>query len=683
MNIIVGQSGNTAAVKPSTSDAPIAIVEKPESSARAQDDFGAFFAAPVSTKDLASLLRSRDVESAEPDNKEPDKPTEEKTETARDGTFFPPKLLAAHHDRDPERTTSDLPMPASKAERIPTTKLADPAARLAHDFVLSTPPLQQLHLDDQPSNHPVNHRRVDHHLVSDTTHDLTVVIPQTILTEVWEIENDTHQAPPPQIVENSNLLVSGTNNGLTMPAQRKSIPASIQNLQHTISADGMSLPGHDLKRWSADHTTAPRQAENAVNQADESDQQVFHAKSVEPVAMQRYPRAAKETSSTPSAQRAIPAPSAQQATPLHSTQRASSAFSAQQVTPDPSTKQITPLNSTQQASSTPSAQRAIPAPSAQQAAPLHSTQQASSAFSAQQVTPDPSTQQITPLHSTQQASSSPYTQQALPLAFTQQTSAVLYTQQAAVIPPQNIEHLHPGKSGAAALPSTQDKPSLSAMETRIQKFPTHSGTSTQTVQGTLGGLRAPSKQIAPAAFAVSKSPNTGISDSIASLLSPSGGSEMTSWEAPRLQQAHHASTMLARAEIAPHIARQLVEVMSQAAHRPTEIALSPEELGRVRMSVAAEDGKITVSILTERPETLDLMRRHIDQLGQSFRSMGYDQVSFSFGQGAQTGDQSGSNPSASSPSGPSQTDIANSGTETGANVVNLDSAPTTGIDIRL
>jgi flagellar hook-length control protein FliK len=221
------------------------------------------------------------------------------------------------------------------------------------------------------------------------------------------------------------------------------------------------------------------------------------------------------------------------------------------------------------------------------------------------------------------------------------------------------------------------------VETRIQKFPTHSGTSTQTVQGTLGGLRAPSKQIAPAAFAVSKSPNTGISDSIASLLSPSGGSEMTSWEAPRLQQAHHASTMLARAEIAPHIARQLVEVMSQAAHRPTEIALSPEELGRVRMSVAAEDGKITVSILTERPETLDLMRRHIDQLGQSFRSMGYDQVSFSFGQGAQTGDQSGSNPSASSPSGPSQTDTANSGTETGANVVNLDSAPTTGIDIRL
>ena len=101
------------------------------------------------------------------------------------------------------------------------------------------------------------------------------------------------------------------------------------------------------------------------------------------------------------------------------------------------------------------------------------------------------------------------------------------------------------------------------------------------------------------------------------------------------------------------------------------------------MSVAAEDGKITVSILTERPETLDLMRRHIDQLGQSFRSMGYDQVSFSFGQGAHTGDQSGSNPSASSPSGPSQTDTANSGTETGANIVNLDSAPTTGIDIRL
>tara|TARA_R100001369_G_scaffold86602_3_gene121244 strand:+ start:155 stop:631 length:477 start_codon:yes stop_codon:yes gene_type:complete len=158
---------------------------------------------------------------------------------------------------------------------------------------------------------------------------------------------------------------------------------------------------------------------------------------------------------------------------------------------------------------------------------------------------------------------------------------------------------------------------------------------------------------------------------------------MMSWESPRAQQAHPVTPMLARAEIMPHIARQLVEVMGQAAHRPTEIVLSPEELGRVRMSMLAEDGKITVSILTERPETLDLMRRHIDQLGQSFRSMGYDQISFSFGQGAQSGDQSSKNPSANNPSELSQTGTANSGTVIGVNIIDLDSAHTTGIDIRL
>ena len=256
-------------------------------------------------------------------------------------------------------------------------------------------------------------------------------------------------------------------------------------------------------------------------------------------------------------------------------------------------------------------------------------------------------------------------------------------QQNVVTPLQDTELLRPERSGAAVTSPARDKLSLGAVESRVQNVASHADNSMQSLHGALGGTRAPTKQIELAEFTASKPANTTNSDSLVSLLSPSDSFETTSWEAPRAQHAHPASSVSARAEIVPHIAKQLVEVMGQAAHRPTEIALSPEELGRVRMSMVAEDGKITVSILTERPETLDLMRRHIEQLGQSFRSMGYDQVSFSFGLGAQTGDQSSGNPSKNTSSEPSQTGTTGSGTETGVNTVNLDSTPSTGIDIRL
>jgi len=50
---------------------------------------------------------------------------------------------------------------------------------------------------------------------------------------------------------------------------------------------------------------------------------------------------------------------------------------------------------------------------------------------------------------------------------------------------------------------------------------------------------------------------------------------------------------------------------------------------------------MTVSITAERPETLDLIRRHIDILGQDFRDMGYERSEFSFDQGQPRSPDSG------------------------------------------
>ena len=627
-----------AAAKPLASGVTVTLVEQPESAVRVHDDFGAFFAAPVPTKDPDALLRSKVTESAGPENKGRGKPAEEKTNVSPESTFFPPKSITAHHDREPELSAFDRPFPAPKAKQTPANQLVVSTTRLSHDTARSNRPVQQLHLAGRLRSDTVNEQRIDHHLSSVTKSDVVNIAPKTVLTEVQDIKGDTLPAAHWPMVENRSLLISGTQIDLKAPAQGRSAPENIQNLKHREFADGMSLPSQDLKSWSTDSATAPKQTGNAMNQVNESFQEVLHVKSVEHVAMQVYPRADLETSFALSLHQAIPVAFAQQAVPATSLQQPAPAASLRQPAPAASLQQPAPAASLQQPAPATPLQQTAPAASLHQSAPATSLQQAISAR---------------------------------------------HMQQNVVTPLQDTELLRPERSGAAVTSPARDKLSLGAVESRVQNVASHADNSMQSLHGALGGTRAPTKQIELAEFTASKPANTTNSDSLVSLLSPSDSFETTGWEAPRAQHAHPASSVSARAEIVPHIAKQLVEVMGQAAHRPTEIALSPEELGRVRMSMVAEDGKITVSILTERPETLDLMRRHIEQLGQSFRSMGYDQVSFSFGLGAQTGDQSSGNPSKNTSSEPSQTGTTGSGTETGVNTVNLDSTPSTGIDIRL
>ncbi|MDF1728843.1 MAG: flagellar hook-length control protein FliK [Sulfitobacter sp.] len=94
-----------------------------------------------------------------------------------------------------------------------------------------------------------------------------------------------------------------------------------------------------------------------------------------------------------------------------------------------------------------------------------------------------------------------------------------------------------------------------------------------------------------------------------------------------------------RMDLPTHVARQIVEVAQHLPGRPVEISLSPEELGRVRLSVSPTEAGLTVHVAADRPETLDLMRRHIQTLAQEFGAIGYGDVAFSF--------SSGSNPTSS------------------------------------
>lgn len=78
------------------------------------------------------------------------------------------------------------------------------------------------------------------------------------------------------------------------------------------------------------------------------------------------------------------------------------------------------------------------------------------------------------------------------------------------------------------------------------------------------------------------------------------------------------------------IVQQVAEAMVRMKGDRIEIALSPEELGRLRMVIGRQNGAPHIHIWAERPEILDLMRRHTDLLSEQFGQDGMGTPSFSF-----------------------------------------------------
>lgn len=113
-----------------------------------------------------------------------------------------------------------------------------------------------------------------------------------------------------------------------------------------------------------------------------------------------------------------------------------------------------------------------------------------------------------------------------------------------------------------------------------------------------------------------------------------GGLEFSSLEG-RSNATLHTTSGVARPEFARSVAAQMAEVIRHFPDKPVDLSLNPQELGKLRMSIAAAEGSVTIQILAERQETLDLIRRNIDQLSRDLSEMGFGSVNLAFGQGAQ------------------------------------------------
>ncbi|MDO5704767.1 MAG: flagellar hook-length control protein FliK, partial [Paracoccus sp. (in: a-proteobacteria)] len=78
---------------------------------------------------------------------------------------------------------------------------------------------------------------------------------------------------------------------------------------------------------------------------------------------------------------------------------------------------------------------------------------------------------------------------------------------------------------------------------------------------------------------------------------------------------------------APAVARQIAQAAVTLREGEIELALAPEELGRLRLRVTQAEGGATVTVWFERPEVLEAARRHLDLLIRDLQDSGFESPS--------------------------------------------------------
>ncbi len=144
----------------------------------------------------------------------------------------------------------------------------------------------------------------------------------------------------------------------------------------------------------------------------------------------------------------------------------------------------------------------------------------------------------------------------------------------------------------------------------------------------------PSYTVLPNSVIGTRPQETG--DVIEQALTASGSDGLLREErAPALDNARRSISGASRVELARSVAAQIGDAARGSTEGTIEVRLSPEELGRVRLSMIQTEFGLTVTIVAERAETLELIRRNTELFAQDLRNLGHQNIAFSFDQGAE------------------------------------------------
>lgn len=189
---------------------------------------------------------------------------------------------------------------------------------------------------------------------------------------------------------------------------------------------------------------------------------------------------------------------------------------------------------------------------------------------------------------------------------------------------------------------------------------------------------APRPEVAASSATKLLAPLLNGADVVASLGEPGHaegalGLAHTDTSAPRTDPASPRSAT-AELRAPPSPVNQIGDVVRATAGSRVELMLAPEELGRVTLSFQPDGDGVRVHLMADRPDTLDLFRRHAADLEAELRAAGYDSASFSFASGGRdpegSSEEGGWRQTADSPPDPDPMRPADSGSA-GAGALDL------------
>lgn len=109
------------------------------------------------------------------------------------------------------------------------------------------------------------------------------------------------------------------------------------------------------------------------------------------------------------------------------------------------------------------------------------------------------------------------------------------------------------------------------------------------------------------------------------------GDEVALVSATTPSQTARAYPVLFAAVEPQRVTQQIAEAVRRGTDGSIELALSPKELGTVRMSIHATDTGTAIVMTAERDETMQLLRRHAEMLHDAFRDIGLGTLDLRFG----------------------------------------------------
>ncbi|TGD41937.1 flagellar hook-length control protein FliK [Pseudotabrizicola sediminis] len=86
---------------------------------------------------------------------------------------------------------------------------------------------------------------------------------------------------------------------------------------------------------------------------------------------------------------------------------------------------------------------------------------------------------------------------------------------------------------------------------------------------------------------------------------------------------------------ASQISQTILQIIQKGADSPVEVMLRPEELGKIRFDLTTIGDRLHIMLYVERPDAMDLIRRHGEQFLNDLRLSGFGNPSLSFGDWSQ------------------------------------------------